>query len=371
MKSYPRTPMSSLRHIVVVCLVAAGCDSSLPTMRTLDTTTGAAGAVVIASGQEAPAAIAVDGLNVYWMNLGTNATTDPKAPMGWTGGKVLRCPVAGCGGAPVALASNVAQGPSTGAPAPFATDGESVYWSEDSVQQIVKCGVAGCGGRPQVIGPQGAEGLAVFQGTFYWTKFSAELYACPTAGCGSSAAALWSAGYSPCDVGVAVDASGIYWVADAPDTLFSCPLGGCGGAPTALMAGSADVADVRQVALDANNVYFTDGNPLELGMILACAKSGCGSAPTVLARGLDAPIAIATDGINVYWTETGPNVAAGASVTGVGLVRKCAVGGCGNAPTSVATGLTSPGAIALDDANVYWTEGGTAADGGKIWKAPK
>jgi hypothetical protein len=363
--------MSPLRHIVVVCLVAAGCDSSTSTMRTLDTTTGVTGAVVIASGQEAPAAIAVDGVNVYWMNLGTNATTDPKAPMGWTGGKVLKCPVAGCGGAPVALASDVSQGPSTGAPAPFATDGESVYWSEDSAQQIVKCGVAGCGGKPQVIAPQGAEGLAVFQGTFYWTKFSAELYACPTAGCGSSKTTLWSAGYSPCDVGVAVDASGIYWVANAPDTLFSCPLGGCGGAPTTLMAGSSDVADLQQVALDANNVYFTDGNPLELGMILACAKSGCGTGPTVLARGLDAPIAIATDGINVYWTETGPNFVAGASVTGVGLVRKCAVGGCGNAPTSVATGLTSPGAIALDDANVYWTEGGTAADGGKIWKAPK
>ena len=222
-----------------------------------------------------------------------------------------------------------------------------------------------------MIGAQGAEGLAVFQGTFYWTRFSAELYACPTAGCGSSKATLWSAGYSPCDVGVAVDASGIYWVANAPDTLFSCPLGGCGGAPTTLMAGSPDVADLQQVALDANNVYFTDGNPLELGMILACAKSGCGSTPTVLASGLDAPIAIATDGINVYWTETGPNFVAGAPVTGVGLVRKCAVGGCGNAPTTVATGLTSPGALALDDANVYWTEGGTAAGGGKIWKAPK
>ena len=358
----------------VTLLVAAGCDSPSPTTGGTNTTNVAGGAVVMAVGQETPVAIAVDGVNVYWMNLGTNATTDAKAPMGWTGGQVLKCPVAGCGGAPVVLASNMAQGPSTGAPAPFATDGESVYWSVDWTDggpRIVKCGVAGCGNQPTVIGPQGAQGLAVFQGTFYWTKFAAELYACPTGGCGSSAATLWSAGYSPCDVGVAVDASGIYWVADAPDTLFSCPLGGCGGAPTALMAGSADVADSRQVALDANNVYFTDGNPLGFGMVLACAKTGCGSAPTVLASGLDAPIAIATDGVNVYWTETGPDYVAGAPVTGVGLVRKCAVGGCGNAPTTVATSLTSPGAIALDDANVYWTEAGTGADGGKIWKAPK
>jgi hypothetical protein len=328
------------------------------------------GPVVIAAGQQAPVAIAVDGASVYWMNLGTNATTDPKAPLSWTGGQVLKCPVAGCGGAPVALASNLAQGPSTAAPAPFVSDGVSVYWSDDSGPRIVKCAVAGCGGEPEVIGPQGAQGRAVFQQNFYWTEFSAELYACPIAGCGSSEATLWSAGFSPCDVGVAVDASGIYWVAQAPNTLFSCPLGGCGGAPTVLMAGSPDVADVRQVALDANNVYFTDGNP-QIGMILACAKSGCGAAPTILASGLDAPVAIATDGIDVYWTETGPDFAAGQPVIGTGLIRKCGVAGCGNAPTNVATGLTSPGAIALDDANVYWTEGGTAADAGKIWKAPK
>ena len=285
----------------------------------------------------------------------------------------MKCPVAGCDGAPVVLASNMSQGPSTGAPAPFATDGESVYWSEDGDGKPESSNAASPAAavKPEVIGAQGAEGLAVFQGTFYWTKFSAELYACPTAGCGSSKVTLWSAGYSPCDVGVAVDASGIYWVADAPDTLFSCPLGGCGGAPTTLMAGSPDVADLQQVALDANNVYFTDGNPAQLGMILACAKSGCGATPTVLASGLDAPIAIATDGINVYWTEKGPDFVAGAPVTGAGLVRKCAVSGCGNAPTNIATGLTAPGALALDDANVYWTEGGTAAGGGKICKAPK
>ena len=361
--------------MVLGCLVAAGCDSSPLTMGMVNTTAGGAGAVVVASGQQAPVAVAVDGVNVYWMNLGTNATTDPKAPMGWTGGQILKCPVAGCGGAPVVLASNMAQGPSTEAPAPFASDGASVYWSADWTVDggpaIAKCGVAGCGNQPELIGPQGAQGLAVFQGSFYWTEFSAELYACPIAGCGSSEVTLWSAGYSPCDVGVAVDASGIYWVADGPDTLFSCPLGGCVGAPTPLMAGSADVADSRQLALDANNVYFTDGNPEQLGMILACAKSGCGATPTVLASGLDAPTAIATDGINVYWTETGPDVVAGAPVTGAGLVRKCAVTGCGNAPTNVATGLTLPGAIALDDANVYWTEAGTTADGGKIWKAPK
>ena len=34
--------------------------------------------------------------------------------------------------------------------------------------------------------------------------------------------------------------------------------------PTTLMAVSSDVADLQQVALGANNVYFTDGNPIAI-----------------------------------------------------------------------------------------------------------
>ena len=359
----------TVSHVFVACLATAGCDSASLNMGPSDMsmTTEPTGPVVIASGQQAPVAIAVDGANIYWMNLGTNPTTDAKAPRAWTGGQILRCPVGGCGGAPLVLASNLTQG-SVQAPAAFASDGQSLYWS--TLSGVERCGLAGCGDQPQALSQQETDGLAVFQGTLYWTQFAAELYDCPVGGCGGSVTTLWSAGYSPCDVGVAVDASGIYWVAQGPATLYSCPLGGCGGTPTTLMASTETVAAAREVALDANNVYFTDGNPM-IGMIVACAKSGCGPAPTVLASALDAPVGITTDGINVYWTETGPDFLAGSPVTGTGSVRKCAVGGCGNAPINIATGLTSPGAIALDDAYVYWTEAGATADGGNIWKAPK
>jgi hypothetical protein len=370
----------SLRDVVVASLVAAGCGSTPLTTGTLNRTDAATGAptdvvpggVVIASGQASPAAIAVQGAYVYWINRGTNATTDSKAPLGWTGGQVLKCDVAGCPASPILLASDVDQISNEATPPAFVVNGESVYWSDDSRSGIVTCGAAGCGGQPVQLAAGIAQGLAVFEGTFYWTEFTADLFVCSLAGCGSSQPTLWAAGYTPAALGVAVDASGVYWIAQAPDTLFTCPQGGCGGSPTVLMAGSNVVADSRQLALDADNVYFTDGNP-GIGMILACPKSGCGANPTVLASGLDAPVAIATDGINVYWTETGSNFTAAGPVTGAGLVRKCAVGGCGNSPTTLASGLDDPGGIALDDTDVYWTEAGAGASTatGRIWKAPK
>jgi hypothetical protein len=73
---------------------------------------------------------------------------------------------------------------------------------------------------------------------------------------------------------------------------------------------------------------------------------------------------IVTDGLSVYWTETGNGV-------GSGLVRKCSVTGCANVPTNIATGLNGPVGIAVDDRYVYWTETGTSAADGNVWMAPK
>ncbi|HTB56743.1 MAG TPA: hypothetical protein VLC06_02670 [Polyangia bacterium] len=343
-----------------LAVLAAGCGGSPP--GTVEVV--ASGAVVLAPGQQSPIAIAIDGTNVYWMNLGTNATTDPKAPAPWMGGQVMKCPIAGCDGTPISLASDRMLGFAQREPPAFATDGTNVYWSDDTTSPaILKCAVGGCDGGPQAVSNQGAESLAVYQGSIYWTEFAAEVFACPISGCSAGQTMPWSAGDSPCAVGIAVDGTGIYWATTAPDAVLACALGGCDGTPSSVMASSPSAAAVSQVALDDNNVYFTDANP-QIGMILACAKSGCGSSPTVLASGLNAPMGIVTDGLSVYWTETGNGV-------GAGLVRKCSVTGCANVPTNIATGLNGPVGIAVDDRYVYWTETGTSAADGKVWMAPK
>ncbi|WP_164011241.1 hypothetical protein [Pyxidicoccus trucidator] len=57
------------------------------------------------------------------------------------------------------------------------------------------------------------------------------------------------------------------------------------------------------------------------------------------------PLAIATDGAHVYWTEAG------------GSILKMPV--AGGAMSTLATGLTGLGGIATDGTNLFWTEGGS------------
>jgi hypothetical protein len=106
----------------------------------------------------------------------------------------------------------------------------------------------------------------------------------------------------------------------------------------------------------------------------ACNAGACVQLPAnTLATGQHAPIALAADGRNVYWLNWGMT---GTTGTGGGKrpvisvlsaqVLECAVGGCNNRPTVLATlpaagevgGLPlAPSALAVDSTNVYWTTG--------------
>ena len=236
---------------------------------------------------------------------------------------------------------------------------------------MLKCSVDGCDDRPLTIGADGAWGLAVAGANVYWTDFAADIFTCPIAGCGAAPTALWSAGNSPATLGIAVDATSVYWSTEATEGIMKCAIGGCNNTPTLIM--SAPVPEMTQIALDADNVYFVEYNPLGYGQVLACAKTGCADHPQALATGLNSPTAIATDGVSVYWTEISSSDPSAYTVPwpGAGVVRKCSVNGCNNTPTTLASGLNAPVAIAVDDANVYWAEGGAGVGDGRIASLPK
>jgi hypothetical protein len=73
----------------------------------------------------------------------------------------------------------------------------------------------------------------------------------------------------------------------------------------------------------------------------ACSAGAC--QPVVLVAGLEQPYWMALDDANVYWTEP---------LTG----RIMRVAKAGGAPTVVADGLPSPGEITFNGGNVYWTD---------------
>jgi hypothetical protein len=64
----------------------------------------------------------------------------------------------------------------------------------------------------------------------------------------------------------------------------------------------------------------------------------CGHADSALL-----PAQVVVDATNVYWTSYGD-----------GTVSRCAIGGCGLAPTRLASGQDGAFALALDSTRVYW-----------------
>jgi hypothetical protein len=153
----------------------------------------------------------------------------------------------------------------------------------------------------------------------------------------------------------AVTATTLLWTTGTGgggNVLWACSTGAC--TPAALVSNASNPPGAA--AMDVTNVYFAQASSLA-----SCPLAGCNDMPTVIAVGGDAPIAVATDGVNAYFTTTpmGPG----------GAVLKCAVGGCNGQPTTIASlaGVSTPVSLAVDATYVYWTD----LNLGMVLKAPK
>jgi hypothetical protein len=310
---------------------------------------------VIATGQSMPSAIVVDAQNVYWRNLGVLTHPAPPDPGPWGHGQLMSSPVDSAD--PTVLGTELTDEGDGMQPAALALAGGLLYFSQapdNAPRNLVTCATSGCGAAPTVVHTGGElTALALDDSAIYWTDFSASAVESLPLG-GGSATTLWTppvigAAGDGVAAGLALDGDNVYWANGG--SIFTCPKSGCGGVPTTV----ASALSFRSVVLvDANNVYWADTNPNQLGAIYECPKSGCGTTPTVLASGIDGAAGLAIDADSVYWVEY-----YGSSIS------RCAIGGCGNRPTLLAAQLKSPVAIAVDDRNVYWTEvgGGGAGDG--------
>ncbi len=223
--------------------------------------------------------------------------------------------------------------------AEIATDGVNVYFEGNGAES---CAVGGCSSPTQL--SEGGYGMATDGvDVFYGDVTHPGLAKCDVSGCSNPPPRLIFGGnYNQ----FAVDSTNVYWTNRFNGSeVFLCAKGGCNGTGTLLADGQGGVSSPQGIAIDGTNVYWTNtGN----GTIQSCAIAGCNDKPTTLATQQNNPVDIATDGVFVYWVEQG-----------AGTVRKCSVSGCSNNPATLASNLSNPVAIEVDSTSVYFAAAGS------------
>ena len=274
--------------------------------------------------------------------------------------KVSRCAKWGCGrkASVVVPASDV----DSDVYYAIAADDTNVYWGAAPMHGgfagILFCPIAGCTTRvvfaaePRFANAGVPSPIETYRGFVYFNGLE-----CPSSGCGAGANASKAGGGDRQTMGPA----DLYW---APSTetagttaIMTCPLSGCAGTPRVVVD---QLADIDVLAADAINVYWIEHGgsvPPPKGRILMCPVSGCAS-PVVVATDQPYPTSIATDGVNVYWTNLGTLRFSGfdGGPAQPGGVMSCPVGGCGSGPTVAAESPAGAFSIALDAKSFYWIE---------------
>lgn len=161
-------------------------------------------------------------------------------------------------------------------------------------------------------------------------------------------------------IGVAIDATNIYFSTfgssdNAVGTIVKQPLGG--GASIVLASG---LSTVGPIAIDSTTVYWSDmfggvaSVPIAGGSVTTLVPPQYTLPPSTILD--DSPAAIAVANGSVYWTST--------PLDGTSPGTIDAVSTSGGAARVVATPVTRPTGLAVDDTFVYWGEVGAITEQG-------
>jgi sugar lactone lactonase YvrE len=189
----------------------------------------------------------------------------------------------------------------------------------------------------------GAYGVAVWGGYVYWTSNSHTPGSVP----GAVLRRALSAGATPETLsddeaqpnGLAVDASGVYWVANASGALRHCSHDGRAVAAHDVTVGPA-APDV--VVLDDVYAYWST----HFGKRIARVPKAGAAAPDLSIDVQDRPNGVAIDADTIYWTDTGAEMPPAA----IARASKS-----GDAVTVITVPPSAPFCLWVDDQYVYWT----------------
>lgn len=277
-----------------------------------DCTDGICGAVRVAPPTNEdgfPKALAVDGAGVYFSRV---------RAFGAMESGIFSCPLTGCGlGAPTVLTLN------TGEPQSILVHANTMYWSDGAGSRMVLCPTSGCASSPDTCAiDQPAPGAIATDGeSLYWsnqgtgpkgytdgTIMKASI-ATDGGTCGAPET-LAAVPRRPADM--TLDGGTLYWITDPSDpltadgALYSCSSAGCSQKPTtvapALIRPAAVTAQAGAVFWASDSTHETNGQCKGDGAIYTCKN--CKGVPRSLQQNMSCPSHITSDAEHVYWIET-------------------------------------------------------------------
>ncbi len=148
----------------------------------------------------------------------------------------------------------------------------------------------------------------------------------------------------------------VYWIDVRENALYRVAKNG--GAPQRLAELERDFAD--SMAVDNANVYLGvrryDANYAQMqGAVLSIAKNG--GVPVTLASGLGLVPDVDVDATHVFWLDSGMPDPASAKIVTPGKIERARKDGTGR--ETIASNLSAPFEMALDDDTVFFGESGT------------
>jgi hypothetical protein len=298
---------------------------------------------VLASDVPNPSFLVTDGTSLYWTDF---VTTDAGAL-----GRVMKMPVAG--GAEVTLATEPGLYPSG-----LAVDTVNVYWVDSQGTLYAAPLVPDDAGAPVTLATGVGQSSIAADGQFVYVEsaLGAGVGRVPLDGGAMTTLALPDAGLAP--AGIAIDTANVYWPAPLGGAILAVPKTGGATITLATNAGVGAGATVsatsyQNVVSDGTAVFWNryPGNPAPSGAVLAASVTAGATAPSLLydAGTAVTPFSVVTDGTSVYFLTAGNTPS---------LIRAPVDGSAAVvlATDQFAAGITGdPGpTVAVDGVSVYW-----------------